>query len=62
MTYRCTPSVSSLARLFARWFATLAFSLPPSSSARFPTVRDGTDPLCGGHGASHQNGHAGGTT
>lgn len=62
MTWPYTSHPSPFAHLFARWFVTLAFSLSPSSFARFPTLRDGTDPLCGGHGASRQDRLAGGRT
>ncbi len=39
------------APVFARLFATLPSGHFRSSSALHPTLRDGTDPLLGGHGA-----------
>lgn len=62
MIWSCTSYLSAFTPLLARWFTTLVSFLSPRSSASFPTTRDGTDPLCGGHGASHQDHLAGGTT
>jgi hypothetical protein len=48
------------APVLAPMFTTLPFRCPPSSQPPFHIHRDGTDPLLGGHRASHRHRPAGG--
>lgn len=49
LTNQSIPTIPMFAPVLARMFTTLPFPCYPSSTGQFPTYRDGTDPLFGGH-------------